>query len=67
MFGPDEGSSSVMSPVVLGFAVVGFVAVLLVLFDALREIAQGFVAHLVPTVLPDRTPMNVKYGAWAGQ
>ncbi|VVC46143.1 NAD(P)-binding domain,Short-chain dehydrogenase/reductase, conserved site,Short-chain [Cinara cedri] len=62
IFGSDR---SLTGPIVLGFAVIGFVVVLVLLCDALREIALGLVAHMVPLVMPDRTPMAVKYGKWA--
>ncbi|XP_050442624.1 inactive hydroxysteroid dehydrogenase-like protein 1 [Adelges cooleyi] len=52
-------------PIVLGFAVVGFVVTLILLCDALREIAQGFAAHLMPLLFHDQVGLDVKYGKWA--
>lgn len=64
MFHPDESTNG---PLVFGFAVVGFLALLVMVSSAILEIGRGFAAHVLPAVLPDRTPMSVKYGEWAGQ
>lgn len=62
MFNSED---SLTGPIVLGFAVVGFLAVLVLLCDVFLEIAKGCAAHLLPMVMPDRTPLSVKYGKWA--
>jgi len=55
------------SLIVLGFAIIGFIAALTLICDVFLEIAKGCAAHLLPLVMPDRTPLSDKYGKWAGQ
>lgn len=62
MFNSED---SLTGPIVLGFAVIGFLAVLFLLCDVLLEMAKGCAAHLLPLVMPDRTPLSIKYGKWA--
>lgn len=61
----DDGSS--IRLIVLGFAVAGFAAVSYLVCDVLWEVAQGFVAHMLPFIYSDSTPLRKKYGEWAGK
>lgn len=53
--------------VIIFLALIGALAVAIILLDSLRSVVELIVSHLTPYFLPqDVQPLGKKYGNWAG-